>query len=48
MRVRDRIQQVGFVMVLLLMVFVITNDLLKSTASWRGGGDKPAATTPGK
>ncbi|MGH9933129.1 MAG: RIP metalloprotease RseP, partial [Pyrinomonadaceae bacterium] len=29
MRVRDRIQQVGFVMVLLLMVFVITNDVLK-------------------
>src|SRR6266850_422355 len=27
--VRDRIQQVGFVMVLLLMVFVITNDVLK-------------------
>lgn len=48
MRVRDRIQQVGFVMVLLLMVFVITNDLLKTAANWRGGGDKPAATTPGK
>jgi regulator of sigma E protease len=48
MRVRDRIQQVGFVMVLLLMVFVITNDLLKSASNWRGGGDKPAATTPGK
>jgi regulator of sigma E protease len=42
--VRDRIQQVGFVVVLLLMVFVITNDLLK-----KFGGDpvpeKPAATT---
>ena len=46
MRVRDRIQQVGFVMVLLLMVFVITNDLLKT---FSGGSDnKPAVTTPGK
>jgi regulator of sigma E protease len=49
MRVRDRIQQVGFVMVLLLMVFVITNDLLKQASIWRGGSNKPAATaTPGK
>jgi regulator of sigma E protease len=49
MRVRDRIQQVGFVMVILLMVFVITNDLLKQAASWRGGSNPPAATsTPGK
>jgi regulator of sigma E protease len=43
MRVRDRIQQVGFVMVLLLMVFVITNDVLKSFS--RGPGDQPAVTT---
>jgi regulator of sigma E protease len=49
MRVRDRIQQVGFVMVLLLMVFVITNDLLKQASIWRGGSNKPATTaTPGK
>jgi regulator of sigma E protease len=47
--VRDRIQQVGFVMVLLLMVFVISNDLLKTF-----GGNRqeekppPAATTPAK
>ena len=47
MRVRDRIQQVGFVMVILLMVFVITNDLLKQASVWRGSSDKPAAT-PGK
>lgn len=46
MRVRDRIQQVGFVMVLLLMVFVITNDVLKYFV--RGSSDKPAATTPAK
>lgn len=48
MRVRDRIQQVGFVMVMLLMVFVITNDLLKQASIWRGSGEKPAVTTPGK
>ncbi len=44
--VRDRIQQVGFVMVLLLMVFVITNDVLKYFT--RGPSDKPAVTAPGK
>jgi regulator of sigma E protease len=48
MRVRDRIQQVGFVMVLLLMVFVITNDLLKQASIWRSGSNPPAAATPGK
>jgi regulator of sigma E protease len=47
--VRDRIQQVGFVMVLMLMVFVIGNDLLKTF-----GGNRqeekppPAATQPAK
>lgn len=46
MRVRDRIQQVGFVVVILLMVFVITNDFVKEAARWRSGGDKPAATSP--
>ncbi|MGI9066319.1 MAG: RIP metalloprotease RseP [Pyrinomonadaceae bacterium] len=48
MRVRDRIQQVGFVMVLLLMVFVITNDILKQASIWRGGSSPPAAATPAK
>jgi regulator of sigma E protease len=48
MRVRDRIQQVGFVMVLLLMVFVITNDLLKQASIWRSGSNPPAVSTPGK
>jgi membrane-associated protease RseP (regulator of RpoE activity) len=48
MRVRDRIQQVGFVMVLLLMVFVITNDLLKQASIWRNGSNPPAAATPAK
>jgi len=42
--VRDRIQQVGFVVVILLMVFVITNDLLKSVSIWRGGSDTPPVT----
>jgi regulator of sigma E protease len=48
--VRERIQQVGFVMVLLLMVLVITNDLMKEVASFRGGSNdnKPAASEPAK
>src|SRR5437667_5828747 len=37
MRVRERIQQIGFVVVILLMVFVITNDLLKQASIWSGG-----------
>jgi len=47
LRVRDRIQQVGFVMVLLLMVFVITNDVLKTFSSG-AGTNTPAATAPAK
>lgn len=53
--VRDRIQQVGFVVVILLMVFVITNDVLKKASIWRGGSSSPPAeasptpaTTPTK
>lgn len=46
--VRDRIQQVGFVMVLLLMVFVISNDLIKMFAGNREPPEKPAATAPAK
>jgi regulator of sigma E protease len=46
--VRDRIQQVGFVMVLLLMVFVISNDVIKLLGA-RGQPEKPpAATAPTK
>lgn len=45
--VRERIQQVGFVMVILLMVFVITNDVLKQF-SHGSGSNKPAATAPPK
>ncbi len=47
MKVRERIQQVGFVMVILLMVFVITNDALK-LFSRGSGSSKPAATQPAK
>lgn len=43
--VRDRIQQVGFVMVLLLMVFVITNDVLKTWGS-REQEKPPPASAP--
>jgi regulator of sigma E protease len=47
--VRDRIQQVGFVMVLLLMVFVISNDVIKMFGGNREP-DKPpaAASSPSK
>jgi len=41
--VRDRIQQVGFVMVLLLMVFVISNDLIKTFTN--PPQEKPAAAS---
>lgn len=44
--VRDRIQQVGFVMVLLLMVFVITNDVIKTFGGNRD--EKPPAAAPAK
>ncbi|HJP91065.1 MAG TPA: RIP metalloprotease RseP [Pyrinomonadaceae bacterium] len=46
--VRDRIQQVGFVMVLLLMVFVLTNDFLKTLGGNREPAKPPAATEPAK
>jgi regulator of sigma E protease len=46
--VRERIQQVGFVMVLLLMVFVITNDVLKSFSGRGAEQEKPAASQPAK
>jgi regulator of sigma E protease len=44
--VRERIQQVGFVAVILLMVFVITNDVLKQASIWRGGSSPPTTATP--
>ena len=49
MAVKERIQQVGFVLVILLMVFVLTNDALKQISIWRGPGNSaPATTTPAK
>ena len=46
MAVRERIQQVGFVVVILLMVFVISNDVIKLFSS--RSESKPAATQPAK
>jgi regulator of sigma E protease len=49
MRVRERIQQVGFVMLLLLMGFVITNDVLKKVSHNPEESKPPAAAaTPQK
>ena len=49
MTIRERIQQVGMVMLLLLMGFVITNDIVKvATRSRASDDDKPAATQPAK
>jgi regulator of sigma E protease len=44
MQVRERIQQVGFVFLLLLMGFVIINDVTKFAPGWFRSGDKPAQT----
>ena len=46
MTVRERIQQVGFVMVILLMVFVISNDVVKLFS--RAPDSKPPVTEPAK
>lgn len=44
MTVRERVQQVGFVFLLLLMGFVIVNDLTKFAPGWFHSNDKPAET----
>ncbi|HYX42005.1 MAG TPA: site-2 protease family protein, partial [Pyrinomonadaceae bacterium] len=44
LRLRERIQLVGFVVLFLLMSFVITNDLIKEVSRVRNANDKPAAT----
>jgi len=46
--IRERIQQVGFVVVLLLMVFVLTNDVLKQIGSRSPEPEKPPAAAPAK
>jgi len=49
MNVRERIQQVGFVVLLLLMGFVITNDLIKeATLRFGWGAEKPPVVQPQK
>jgi len=54
LRVRERIQQVGFVVVILLMVFVLTNDIVKQVSISRGNSGanapatSPAPASPGK
>ncbi len=44
MTVRERIQQVGFVFLLLLMGFVIINDVTKIASRLTGSNNPPAAT----
>lgn len=46
MTIRERIQQLGFVTLLLLMGFVIFNDLAKEATLWRSSSkdNRPAAT----
>lgn len=44
MSVRERIQQVGFVFLLLLMGFVIINDVTKYAPGWFRTKEQPAAT----
>lgn len=44
MSVRERIQQVGFVFLLLLMGFVIINDVTKYAPGWFRSKEQPAAT----
>jgi regulator of sigma E protease len=46
MAVKERIQQVGFVLVILLMVFVITNDILKQVSISRGSNSTAPASSP--
>jgi regulator of sigma E protease len=49
MNVRERIQQVGFVVLLLLMGFVITNDLIKeATLRFGWGAERPQVVQPQK
>ena len=44
LRMRERIQQVGFVFLLLLMGFVIINDVTKFAPGLFRSKEKPAAT----
>jgi regulator of sigma E protease len=42
--VRERIQQVGFVVVVLIMVFAVTNDIIKRFSRPPDGSSRPPAT----
>lgn len=44
--IRERIQQVGFVLLLLLMGFVITNDIIKQAVNYREKNAPPPAAAP--
>ena len=45
---RERIQQVGFVVIIVLMVFVITNDVLKRWSIRQQSNDAPATSSPAR
>ena len=45
---RERIQQVGFVVIIVLMVFVITNDVLKRLSIRQESNNAPATSTPAR
>ena len=44
MTMRERIQQVGFVFLLLLMSLVIINDITKTATRWTSSSNQPEAT----
>lgn len=47
--IRERIQYAGLLVLLVLMVFVISNDIVKVFTNWRGNAQQPpAATAPQK
>ncbi len=48
MTMRERIQQVGFVFLLLLMGFVIVNDITKTASSWTRQPEATASPAPQK
>lgn len=43
--IRERIQYAGLLVLLVLMVFVISNDFIKLFSSWRGSKEQPPAVT---
>ena len=45
---RERIQQVGFVVIIVLMVFVVTNDVLKRWSLGQQPNNAPATSSPAR